>query len=146
MKKKKWKIEGLYIYIYIYRLTSQKYLASLKIFWFLILKVLFSMKQVKHLNVLFLLLNTSLLSNFDLNITRYSYVLDSSTWSMPPSRTCRKTTVPTYTWTIPFNQPSGFWPCVKSCLVGGSDKYHTWTIPFFIKTNMRVFIRYMQIY
>ena len=23
-----------------------------------------------------------------------------------------------------FNQPSGFWPCVKSCLVGGSDKYY----------------------
>ena len=22
-----------------------------------------------------------------------------------------------------FNRPSGFWPCVKSCLVGGSDKY-----------------------
>ena len=22
-----------------------------------------------------------------------------------------------------FNWPSGFWPCVKSCLVGGSDKY-----------------------
>ena len=22
------------------------------------------------------------------------------------------------------NQPSGFWPCIKSCLVGGSDKYH----------------------
>ena len=21
-----------------------------------------------------------------------------------------------------FNRPSGFWPCVKSCLVGGSDK------------------------
>ena len=26
-----------------------------------------------------------------------------------------------------FNRPSGFWPCVKSCLVGGSDKYHTET-------------------
>ena len=24
-----------------------------------------------------------------------------------------------------FNRPSGFWPCVKSCLVGGSDKYLT---------------------
>ena len=24
-----------------------------------------------------------------------------------------------------FNWPSGFWPCVKSCLVGGSDKYST---------------------
>ena len=24
-----------------------------------------------------------------------------------------------------FNRPSGFWPSVKSCLVGGSDKYHT---------------------
>ena len=24
-----------------------------------------------------------------------------------------------------FNRPSGFWPCVKSCLVGGSDKYTT---------------------
>ena len=24
-----------------------------------------------------------------------------------------------------FNWPSDFWPCVKSCLVGGSDKYHT---------------------
>ena len=23
-----------------------------------------------------------------------------------------------------FNWPSGFWPCVKSCLVGGSDKYY----------------------
>ena len=23
-----------------------------------------------------------------------------------------------------FNRPSGFWPCVKSCLVGGCDKYH----------------------
>ena len=23
----------------------------------------------------------------------------------------------------PLNRPSGFWPCVKSCLVGGSDKY-----------------------
>ena len=23
-----------------------------------------------------------------------------------------------------FNRPSGFWPCVKSCLVGGSDKYY----------------------
>ena len=23
-----------------------------------------------------------------------------------------------------FNRPSGFWPCAKSCLVGGSDKYH----------------------
>ena len=22
-----------------------------------------------------------------------------------------------------FNWPSGFWPCLKSCLVGGSDKY-----------------------
>ena len=22
-----------------------------------------------------------------------------------------------------FNRPSGFWPCVKSCLVGGNDKY-----------------------
>ena len=22
-----------------------------------------------------------------------------------------------------FNRPSGFWPCVKSCLVGGSNKY-----------------------
>ena len=22
-----------------------------------------------------------------------------------------------------FNRPSGFWPCVRSCLVGGSDKY-----------------------
>ena len=22
-----------------------------------------------------------------------------------------------------FNRPSSFWPCVKSCLVGGSDKY-----------------------
>ena len=22
-------------------------------------------------------------------------------------------------------RPSGFWPCVKSCLVGGSDKYNT---------------------
>ena len=22
-----------------------------------------------------------------------------------------------------FNRPLGFWPCVKSCLVGGSDKY-----------------------
>ena len=22
-----------------------------------------------------------------------------------------------------FNRPSGFWPCVKSCLLGGSDKY-----------------------
>ena len=26
-----------------------------------------------------------------------------------------------------FNRPSGFWPCVKSCLVGGSDKY--WVRP-----------------
>ena len=25
-----------------------------------------------------------------------------------------------------FNRPSGFWPCVKSCLVGGSDKYSAW--------------------
>ena len=24
-----------------------------------------------------------------------------------------------------FNRPSGFWPCVKSCLMGGSDKYYT---------------------
>ena len=24
---------------------------------------------------------------------------------------------------VNFNRPSGFWPCVKSCLVGGSDKY-----------------------
>ena len=24
-----------------------------------------------------------------------------------------------------FNRPSGFWPCVKSCLVGGSDNYKT---------------------
>ena len=22
-----------------------------------------------------------------------------------------------------FNRPSGFWPCIKSCMVGGSDKY-----------------------
>ena len=30
----------------------------------------------------------------------------------------------TNTWRAPgFNWPSGFWPCVKSCLVGGSDKY-----------------------
>ena len=27
-----------------------------------------------------------------------------------------------------FNRPSGFWPCVKSCLVGGSDKYYQ--VPF----------------
>ena len=26
-----------------------------------------------------------------------------------------------------FNRPSGFWPCVKSCVVGGSDKYHPYT-------------------
>ena len=25
-----------------------------------------------------------------------------------------------------FNRPSGFWPCVKSCLVEGSDKYTVW--------------------
>ena len=24
-----------------------------------------------------------------------------------------------------FNRTSGFWPCVKSCLMGGSDKYNT---------------------
>ena len=27
-----------------------------------------------------------------------------------------------------FNRPSGFWPCVKSCLVGGSDKYREVTL------------------
>ena len=29
-----------------------------------------------------------------------------------------------------FNRPSGFWPCVKSCLVGGSDKYWATPRPF----------------
>ena len=28
-----------------------------------------------------------------------------------------------------FNRPSGFWPCVKSCLVGGSDKYSARSSP-----------------
>ena len=27
-----------------------------------------------------------------------------------------------------FNRPSGFWPCVKSCLVGGSDKYNSFIL------------------
>ena len=31
--------------------------------------------------------------------------------------------VPSSTFNKAINQPSGFWPCVKSCLVGGSDKY-----------------------
>ena len=31
-----------------------------------------------------------------------------------------------------FNRTSGFWPCVKSCLVGGSDKYcaSSWLLAF----------------
>ena len=29
------------------------------------------------------------------------------------------------TFPSPLYSASGFWPCVKSCLVGGYDKYHT---------------------
>ena len=31
-----------------------------------------------------------------------------------------------------FNRPSGHWPCVKSCLVGGSDKYSLITAFIFL--------------
>ena len=41
--------ETPYIYIYIYT-TSQKYLATPNFFLFLVLKMLYLMKQVKHYN------------------------------------------------------------------------------------------------
>ena len=37
-----------------------------------------------------------------------------------------------------FNRPSGFWPCVKSCLVGGSDKYlaRSWRSSLIVRTAL----------
>ena len=34
-----------------------------------------------------------------------------------------------------FNRPSGFWPCVKSCLVGGSDKYSLLASPYHFRSR-----------
>ena len=47
-----------------------------------------------------------------------------------------------------FNRPSGFWPCVKSCLVGGSDKYSTQGFPsvLFLVIEFRKFIFFYVLY
>ena len=45
-----------------------------------------------------------------------------------------------------FNRPSGFWPCVKSCLVGGSDKYSLPSSHHFPPTDSGNMCKYVMMY
>ena len=60
---------------------------------------------------------------------QFTHNLVHPTFSSNTTKIWSRVRVSAPSWPSPplyphFNWPSGFWPCVKSCLVGGSDKYY----------------------
>ena len=57
-------------------------------------------------------------------LPHHSHIAPSEPMSSTDQQGSSLDSFPTFPLPYPhFNRPSGFWPCVKSCLVGGSDKY-----------------------